>query len=50
MVFDNTILVEGGLVFSYFTVHFSGHFVGGQSSWWGASFLIVHFLTLSAGL
>jgi hypothetical protein len=47
MVFDNTIPVEGGHVVSHFTVHFSGHFGGGQSSSWGASFLIVHFLTLS---
>ncbi len=48
MVFDNTLLVEGGQVFSHFTVDFSGNFGGGQSSSWGASFLIVHFLTLSA--
>ncbi len=45
MVFDNTIPVEGGHVVSPFTVHFSGHFGGGQSSLWGASFLIVHFFT-----
>jgi hypothetical protein len=48
MVFDNTISVEGGQVVSHFTVHSSGHFGAGESPSWGASFLILHFLTLSA--